>query len=88
MVCGESSDGSGGGGETASRWLHQDTTMFQVQQEQNARIAAAAAAAGKEAAAEEWRFELRVRYLPTDLSDLYERDKTTFCCYYDQVGEL
>ena len=34
---------------------------------------------------EDWRFELRIRYLPTDLSDLYERDKTTFCCYYDQV---
>ena len=28
---------------------------------------------------------IRIRYLPTDLSDLYERDKTTFCCFYDQV---
>ena len=33
----------------------------------------------------EWRFELRVRYLPSDLTDLYDRDKVTFSCYYDQV---
>ena len=33
----------------------------------------------------DWRFELRVRYLPTDLTDLYDRDKITFSCYYDQV---
>ena len=33
----------------------------------------------------EWKFELRVRYLPTDLTDLYDRDKVTFSCYYDQV---
>lgn len=37
---------------------------------------------------EDWEFELRVRYLPTDLSDLYEKDKVTFCCYYDQVIRL
>ena len=34
----------------------------------------------------EWKFELRVRYLPTDLTDLYDRDKVTFSCYYDQVS--
>ena len=33
----------------------------------------------------EWRFELRVRYLPSDLTDLYDRDKVTFSCYYEQV---
>ena len=36
----------------------------------------------------EWRFELRVRYLPTDLTDLYDRDKVTFGCYYDQVNNF
>ena len=35
----------------------------------------------------EWRFELRVRYLPSDLTDLYDRDKVTFSCYYDQVKQ-
>ena len=34
---------------------------------------------------EEWRYELRVRYIPTDLQDLYEKDKVTFYYYYDQV---
>ena len=55
------------------KWLHQDTTMYQVQE------------AIAKLVPEEWEFELRVRYLPTDLSDLYEKDKVTFCCYYDQV---
>lgn len=61
------------------RWLHQDTTMFQVQEimaQEDRKLSAPAP---------EWRFELRVRYLPTDLEELYERDKVTFCCYYDQV---
>lgn len=33
----------------------------------------------------EWRYELRVRYLPQNLNDLYEKDKVTFYYYYDQV---
>ena len=33
----------------------------------------------------EWRFELRIRYLPSDLTDLYDRDKVTFGYYYEQV---
>jgi len=52
--------------------LHQDTTMYQVHEKY----------AGHE---EEWRYELRVRYIPTDLQDLYEKDKVTFYYYYDQV---
>jgi len=36
----------------------------------------------------EWRFELRIRYLPSDLNDLYDRDKVTFTYYYDQVTIL
>ena len=35
---------------------------------------------------EEWRYELRVRYIPTDLKDLFEKDKVTFYYYYDQVS--
>ena len=53
-----------------NRWLHQDTAMYHVQE----RLAN-----------DPWRFELRVRYLPEDLTELYERDRVTFCYYYDQV---
>ena len=55
--------------------LHQDTTMYQVHEKY----------AGHE---EEWRYELRVRYVTTNLQDLYENDKVTFYYYYDQVGSL
>lgn len=34
---------------------------------------------------QEWRYELKVRYVPHNLNDLYEKDKITFCYYYDQV---
>jgi len=54
------------------RCLHQDTTMYQVHEQ----------FAGQE---EEWRHELRVRYIPTDLQQLFENDKVTFYYYYDQV---
>jgi hypothetical protein len=33
----------------------------------------------------EWRFDVRIRHIPIDLSDLYEKDKETFCVLYDQV---
>lgn len=32
-----------------------------------------------------WRAELRVRYVPQNLRDLYEKDKTTCHFYFDQV---
>jgi len=54
------------------RCLHQDTTMYQVHEQ----------FAGQE---DEWRHELRVRYIPTDLQQLFENDKVTFYYYYDQV---
>lgn len=38
--------------------------------------------------ASEWRYELRVRYLPKKMSDLWEQDKVTFNYYYDQVGVI
>ncbi|KAF4528011.1 hypothetical protein B566_EDAN002194 [Ephemera danica] len=55
-------------------WLHQDTTMYQVQEKYEKRHPAS-----------EWRYELRVRYLPKRMTDLYEQDKVTFNYYYDQV---
>ena len=33
----------------------------------------------------DWRFELRVRYLPLDLAEIYDKDPLTFSSYYDQV---
>ena len=33
----------------------------------------------------DWRFELRIRYLPLDLAEVYEKDPLTFSSYYDQV---
>lgn len=34
---------------------------------------------------QEWRYELKVRYVPENLNDLHEKDKVTFYYYYDQV---
>ncbi|XP_037913924.1 focal adhesion kinase 1 isoform X5 [Hermetia illucens] len=34
-----------------------------------------------------WRAELRVRYVPQNLRDLYEKDKTTCHFYFDQVKQ-
>lgn len=36
----------------------------------------------------EWRFELRVRYLPYSLHDLYEKDRITFFYFFDQVSSV
>ncbi|KAJ8946436.1 hypothetical protein NQ318_014423 [Aromia moschata] len=55
-------------------WLHQDITMQQVHEKYL-----------KKHPNSEWRYDLRVRYLPTSLKELYEKDKVTFHYYYDQV---
>lgn len=34
-----------------------------------------------------WKAELRVRYIPKDLRELYERDRTTCHFYFDQVKQ-
>lgn len=83
-------------GSGESYWLHQDTTMYQVffflfsnltriiivryyfNQVQEKYE--------KKHPHCEWRYELRVRYLPQNLNDLYEKDKVTFYYYYDQVS--
>ncbi|KAK4884842.1 hypothetical protein RN001_001113 [Aquatica leii] len=57
-----------------THWLHQDTTMYQVQEKYF-----------KKYPASEWRYELRIRYLPEDLHEVYDKDKVTFFFYYDQV---
>ena len=56
-------------------WFHQDTTMAQVQEK------------SQELSGDDilWQFELRIRYNPSDLTDLYDKEKVTFGCYYDQV---
>ena len=56
-------------------WLHQDTTMFQVQELQ--------AKSGEVNG--EWKFELRIRYLPLEWSEVYEADNLTFMSYYNQI---
>ncbi|XP_043274761.1 focal adhesion kinase 1 isoform X7 [Venturia canescens] len=61
-------------GSGESYWLHQDTTMYQVQEKYERKHPHS-----------EWRYELRVRYLPQNLNDLHEKDKVTFYYYYDQV---
>lgn len=33
----------------------------------------------------DWRFEMRVRYLPSSLQELCEKDSVTFHYYYDQI---
>ncbi|KAG7153494.1 Focal adhesion kinase 1-like [Homarus americanus] len=54
-------------------WLHQDLTMYQVEEKY------------PEFQNEDWKFELRVRYVLNDLHLLYEKDRSTFCYYYEQV---
>ncbi|XP_077495297.1 protein tyrosine kinase 2 Fak isoform X11 [Amblyomma americanum] len=56
------------------RWLHQDTTMFQVVEkylpQQNTN---------------DWRFELRVRYLLSNLQEFHDKDPVLFTYFYKQV---
>ncbi|XP_070396194.1 focal adhesion kinase 1 isoform X1 [Dermacentor albipictus] len=56
------------------RWLHQDTTMFQVVEkylpQQNTN---------------DWRFELRVRYLLSNLKEFHDKDPVLFAYFYRQV---
>ncbi|XP_074643647.1 focal adhesion kinase 1-like [Tubulanus polymorphus] len=55
-------------------WLHGDLSMYQVQQKYEALHPS-----------EEWRYELRVRYLPKSFRELHEKDKVTFFYFYDQL---
>ncbi|XP_071053792.1 focal adhesion kinase 1 isoform X3 [Onthophagus taurus] len=59
-------------GET--HWLLQDTTMGQIQNRYLHKHPLS-----------EWKFECRVRYLPTSLRELCEKDRITFYYFFDQV---
>ena len=60
-------------------WLHQDTTMFQVQECIRNLQEKSIEPTG------EWKFELRIRYLPLEWTEVYESDNLTFMSYYNQV---
>ncbi|XP_015917953.1 focal adhesion kinase 1 [Parasteatoda tepidariorum] len=55
-------------------WIHGESVVLQVVQKFQALLSI-----------DEWRYELRVRYLPSDLRELYEKDKVTFHYFYEQV---
>ncbi|XP_077971067.1 focal adhesion kinase 1-like isoform X2 [Styela clava] len=55
-------------------WLHSNLTMQEVTERY-----------GHLHNPEDCRYELRVRYLPKTLQDLYDKDRTTFIYYYNQV---
>ncbi|XP_026286972.1 focal adhesion kinase 1 isoform X4 [Frankliniella occidentalis] len=56
-------------------WLHQDMNMFQVEEKYISKHPT-----------EEWNYELRIRYHPQNLSEVFERDRVTFYYYYDQIA--
>lgn len=56
------------------QWLHQDTTMFQVVEKYLPQHNTS-----------DWRFELRVRYLLSNLKEFYEKDPVLFAYFYKQV---
>ncbi|XP_054707626.1 focal adhesion kinase 1-like [Uloborus diversus] len=55
-------------------WIHGESVVLQVVKKYQALLSI-----------DEWRYELRVRYLPSDLRELYEKDKVTFHYFYEQV---
>ncbi|XP_030838872.1 focal adhesion kinase 1 isoform X2 [Strongylocentrotus purpuratus] len=55
-------------------WLHRDLTVGQVKKKYEAYHPAI-----------EWKYELRVRYLPKNFHVLLEKDKVSFFYFYDQV---
>ncbi|XP_022258022.1 focal adhesion kinase 1-like, partial [Limulus polyphemus] len=55
-------------------WLHVDTTMYQVLEKYQSRHPA-----------DQWRYDLRVRYLPQDLREIFEKDRVTFQYFYEQI---
>ncbi|XP_067121087.1 focal adhesion kinase 1-like isoform X2 [Centruroides vittatus] len=55
-------------------WLPDDTSMFQVLESYS-----------RQHISEDWRYELRIRYIPSVLRDVYEKDRITFFYFYDQI---
>lgn len=59
-------------------WLDNSSPLAQVQE----RFALAMVGTVES----KWRVELRIRCVPKVLHELYEKDKSTFIFYYDQVS--
>ncbi|XP_064624922.1 focal adhesion kinase 1-like isoform X3 [Lineus longissimus] len=55
-------------------WLHSDLTMYQVRQKYESAHPD-----------DEWRYELRIRYLPRSFKDMLAKDKVTFFYFFDQL---
>ncbi|KAL7646506.1 UNVERIFIED_CONTAM: hypothetical protein RMT77_001757 [Armadillidium vulgare] len=58
-----------------THWLHQDLTMYQVEEKYPEFIRDK----------DNWRLELRVRYVLADLHQLFEKDRPTFMYFFEQV---
>ncbi|XP_041030619.1 protein-tyrosine kinase 2-beta isoform X2 [Carcharodon carcharias] len=55
-------------------WLHPDLTVSEVQAKYESLHHEA-----------EWRYDLRIRFLPKDIMNSFKQDRTTLLCYYQQV---
>ncbi|XP_078085463.1 protein-tyrosine kinase 2-beta-like isoform X2 [Mustelus asterias] len=55
-------------------WLHPDLTVSEVQIKYESLHHEA-----------EWRYDLRIRFLPKDIMKSFKQDRTTLLCYYQQV---
>lgn len=55
-------------------WLHNNLSMYQVRQKYESSHPP-----------DEWRYELKVRFLPKSFQELFQRDKVTFFYLYDQI---
>ncbi|KAM8954410.1 protein-tyrosine kinase 2-beta isoform 2-T2 [Pelodytes ibericus] len=55
-------------------WLHPDLTVGEVQEKYECLHLEA-----------EWRYDLRIRYLPDDYSESFKKDKTTLLYFYQQL---
>ncbi|XP_048456819.1 protein-tyrosine kinase 2-beta isoform X3 [Rhincodon typus] len=55
-------------------WLHPDLTIHEVLTKYESLHHEA-----------EWRYDLRIRFLPKDIMESFKQDRTTLLCYYQQV---
>ncbi|XP_043551170.1 protein-tyrosine kinase 2-beta-like [Chiloscyllium plagiosum] len=55
-------------------WLHPDLTVHEVLTKYESLHHEA-----------EWRYDLRIRFLPKDVMESFKQDRTTLLCYYQQV---
>ncbi|XP_012711333.1 protein tyrosine kinase 2 beta, b isoform X2 [Fundulus heteroclitus] len=55
-------------------WLHPDLTVGEVEQRYESHHVEA-----------EWRYDLRIRYIPVNFLDRFQKDRSTFLYFYQQV---